>query len=61
LRAVFEGAAKSFGWPQKKTQFGQGFGLGLPFSFHYATSTQKDSPVVPRSGLWHTQVNALTS
>jgi len=28
LRAVFEGAAKSFGWPQKKTQFGQGFGLG---------------------------------
>ena len=28
LRAVFEAAAKSFGWPQKKTQSGQGFGLG---------------------------------
>jgi nicotinate dehydrogenase subunit B len=28
LRAVFEAAAKSFGWPRKKTQEGQGFGLG---------------------------------
>jgi isoquinoline 1-oxidoreductase len=28
LRAVFESAAKSFGWPQKKTQNGQGFGMG---------------------------------
>jgi isoquinoline 1-oxidoreductase len=28
LRAVFDGAAKSFGWPQKKTQPGQGFGIG---------------------------------
>jgi isoquinoline 1-oxidoreductase len=28
LRAVFEGAAKFFGWPQRKTQSGQGFGLG---------------------------------
>jgi isoquinoline 1-oxidoreductase len=28
LRAVFESAAKSFGWPRKKTQPGQGFGLG---------------------------------
>ena len=28
LRAVFESAAKSFGWPWKKTQPGQGFGLG---------------------------------
>lgn len=28
LRAVFEAAAKSFGWPRKKTQEGQGFGMG---------------------------------
>jgi isoquinoline 1-oxidoreductase len=28
LRAVFEAGAKSFGWPRKKTQEGQGFGLG---------------------------------
>jgi len=28
LRAVFESAAKSFGWPQEKTKSGQGFGLG---------------------------------
>jgi nicotinate dehydrogenase subunit B len=28
LRTVFESAAKTFGWPQKKTQPGQGFGIG---------------------------------
>jgi isoquinoline 1-oxidoreductase len=28
LRAVFESAAKAFGWLQKKTQPGQGFGMG---------------------------------
>jgi nicotinate dehydrogenase subunit B len=28
LRAVFESAAKTFGWPQKKMQPGQGFGMG---------------------------------
>ena len=28
LRAVFESAAKAFGWPQKKTRPGQGFGMG---------------------------------
>jgi len=28
LRAVFESAAKTFGWPQNKTQPGQGFGMG---------------------------------
>jgi isoquinoline 1-oxidoreductase len=27
LRAVFEAAAKSFGWPGKKTKDGQGFGI----------------------------------
>jgi CO/xanthine dehydrogenase Mo-binding subunit len=27
MRAVLEAAAKSFGWPRKKTQAGQGFGL----------------------------------
>jgi nicotinate dehydrogenase subunit B len=28
LRAVFESAAKAFGWSQKKSQPGQGFGMG---------------------------------
>jgi isoquinoline 1-oxidoreductase len=28
LRAVLESAAKTFGWPQKKTRPGQGFGMG---------------------------------
>jgi isoquinoline 1-oxidoreductase len=28
LRAVFESAAKAFGWLEKKTQPGQGFGMG---------------------------------
>ena len=28
LRAVLEAVAKGFGWPQKKTQAGQGFGMG---------------------------------
>jgi nicotinate dehydrogenase subunit B len=28
LRVVFEGAAKAFGWPRKKMQPGQGFGMG---------------------------------
>jgi nicotinate dehydrogenase subunit B len=28
LHAVFESAAKTFGWPHKKTQPGQGFGMG---------------------------------
>src|SRR5260370_809005 len=27
MRAVLEAAAKSFGWPRKKTQEGQGFGI----------------------------------
>jgi len=30
-RAVLEAAAKSFGWPRKKTQEGQGFGLACGF------------------------------
>jgi len=28
LRAAYEAGAKTFGWPRKKTQEGQGFGLG---------------------------------
>src|SRR5262249_11171947 len=28
LRAVYESAAKAFGWPRTKTQAGQGFGMG---------------------------------
>jgi nicotinate dehydrogenase subunit B len=31
LRAVFEAAAKSFDWPRKKTQEGQGFGIAGGF------------------------------
>ena len=31
VRAVLEAAAKSFGWPRKKTQEGQGFGLACGF------------------------------
>jgi nicotinate dehydrogenase subunit B len=31
LRAVLEAAAKSFGWPRKKTQEGQGFGIAAGF------------------------------
>jgi len=31
VRAVLEAAAKSFGWPRKKTQPGQGFGLACGF------------------------------
>jgi CO/xanthine dehydrogenase Mo-binding subunit len=31
LRAVLEAAAKSFGWPRKKTQEGQGFGLACGY------------------------------
>jgi CO/xanthine dehydrogenase Mo-binding subunit len=31
LRAVYQAAAKSFGWPRKKTQAGQGFGVAGGF------------------------------
>jgi len=31
MRAVLEAATKSFGWPRKKTQEGQGFGLACGF------------------------------
>ena len=31
LRAVLEGAAKAFGWPRKKAQEGQGFGIAAGF------------------------------
>jgi CO/xanthine dehydrogenase Mo-binding subunit len=31
VRAVLEAAAKSFGWPQKKTREGQGFGISCGF------------------------------
>lgn len=39
LRAVFEAAAKSFGWPAKKTKDGQGFGIaGGPEKGGYVAS-----------------------
>jgi isoquinoline 1-oxidoreductase len=31
MRAVLEAAAKSFGWPRKKTQVGQGFGIACGY------------------------------
>lgn len=42
LRAVFEAAAKSFGWPRKKTQEGQGFGIagGLEKGGYVATCAE---------------------
>ena len=42
LRAVFEAAAKSFGWPHKKTQEGQGFGIagGLEKGGYVATCAE---------------------
>jgi nicotinate dehydrogenase subunit B len=42
LRAAFEAAAKSFGWPGKKTQEGQGFGIagGLEKGGYVATCAE---------------------
>ncbi len=42
LRAVFEAGAKSFGWPRKKTQEGQGFGIagGLEKGGYVATCAE---------------------
>lgn len=42
LRAVLEAAAKSFGWPRKKTQEGQGFGIagGLEKGGYVATCAE---------------------
>jgi isoquinoline 1-oxidoreductase len=42
LHAVFEAAAKSFGWPRKKTQDGQGFGIagGLEKGGYVATCAE---------------------
>jgi len=42
MRAVLEAAAKSFGWPRKKTQPGQGFGIacGAEKGSHVATCAE---------------------
>jgi isoquinoline 1-oxidoreductase len=42
LRGVYEAAAKSFGWPRKKTQEGQGFGIagGLEKGGYVATCAE---------------------
>jgi CO/xanthine dehydrogenase Mo-binding subunit len=50
LRAVFEAAAKSFGWPRKKAQEGQGFGIagGLEKGGYVATCAEVS--VDPPSG-----------
>jgi len=50
LRAVFESAAKSFGWPQKKSQPGQGFGMGGGVEKGGYVATCAEISVQPNSG-----------
>jgi CO/xanthine dehydrogenase Mo-binding subunit len=50
IRAVLEAAAKSFGWPRKKTQQGQGFGLACGFEKGGYVATCADVAVNRASG-----------
>jgi isoquinoline 1-oxidoreductase len=50
LRAVFEAAAKAFGWPGKKSQPGQGFGLGGGFEKNGYVATCAEVAVDRASG-----------
>ncbi len=50
LRAVLETASKSFGWPRKKTQEGQGFGLAVGFEKGSYVATCAEIVVDPKSG-----------
>ncbi|HTT20774.1 MAG TPA: molybdopterin cofactor-binding domain-containing protein [Candidatus Sulfotelmatobacter sp.] len=50
LGAVFEAAAKSFGWPGKKTKAGQGFGLGGGVEKGGYVATCAEVAVEPSSG-----------
>jgi isoquinoline 1-oxidoreductase len=50
LRAVLEAAAKSFGWPRKKTQEGQGFGIAAGYEKGSYVATCAEVVVDPASG-----------
>jgi isoquinoline 1-oxidoreductase len=50
LRAVFEAAAKSFGWPRRKTQEGQGFGIAGGFEKGGYVATCAEAAVDRASG-----------
>ncbi len=50
LRAVFQAAAKSFGWPGKKSHPGQGFGLGGGIEKHGYVATCAEVAVDRASG-----------
>jgi isoquinoline 1-oxidoreductase len=50
LRAVLDAAAKSFGWPRKKSQEGQGFGLAAGFEKGSYVATCAEATVDRPSG-----------
>ncbi len=50
LRAVLEAAAKSFGWPRKKTQEGQGFGVACGYEKGSYVATFAEIAVDKNSG-----------
>jgi nicotinate dehydrogenase subunit B len=50
LRGVFEAAAKSFGWPRKKSQEGQGFGIAGGTEKGSYVATCAEVFVDPKSG-----------
>jgi isoquinoline 1-oxidoreductase len=50
LRAVLERAAKSFGWPRKKTQEGQGFGVACGYEKGSYVATFAEVAVDKTSG-----------
>jgi isoquinoline 1-oxidoreductase len=50
LRAVLEAAAKSFGWPRKKTQAGQGFGVACGYEKGSYVATFAEVEVEKTSG-----------
>jgi len=50
LRAVFEAAGKSFGWPRKRERAGQGFGLGGGVEKGGYLATLAEVAVDPASG-----------
>src|SRR5439155_16744119 len=50
MRSVLEAAAKSFGWPRKKTQEGQGFGVACGFEKGGYVATFAEVSVEKASG-----------
>jgi CO/xanthine dehydrogenase Mo-binding subunit len=50
LRSVLETASKSFGWPRKKTQEGQGFGIAAGFEKGSYVATCAEIAVDQKSG-----------